>query len=252
MDYKALPLLIALPECGSRWPDAFPAGRQAALQGWIKPADAALRQALALEHRTPHILAAEYLPFLLSLDVPPRQAVLSRTPDRQALYAGERRAGQACQAQLRAGYAAFHARAAEALGQGTIRACLDCRVLSQAEGGIPLAVGNQGDVTGAIRPGAGGLTCPADQARDLRDLLAARFSDLPGKIGLNQPPRKRTLAAQYRRARTLWLTLDLAPQLLLGKDGQASPPRVQRLQERLDAVLLLWCKLEGWIGGNAA
>lgn len=252
MEFKALPLLIALPECGNRWPDAFPAERKNPWQRWIRPADAALRHAFALEHRTPHIIGAAYLPFLLALDAPLRQAVLSRTPDRRPLYAGDRRAGQACQQQLRAGYESFHAQAAAALGRGKIRACLDCRVLAPAEDGILLSVGNQGDVTGAARPGAGGLTCPADLARDVRDLLAARFSDLPGKIALNQPFRERTLAAHYRRQPAPWLTLDLAPHLLLGNEGQVSQPRVQRLQERLDAVLLLWCKLEGWLGDGAA
>jgi hypothetical protein len=252
MKYQALPLFLALPESGSGWPEAFPAERQAALKHWLRPADAALARVFALEHRTPHILAGDLTPLLLTLDAPLRQALAVRDPERKPLYVFGYRARQACQRQLRQAYQSFHDRVAEILGLGKVRAALDCRVRPLPSLKLLLGVGNNGDVTGAARPGAGSLTCPADQARNLRDLLAARFSDLAGKVGLNLPDRGSAFGLRYRRFGVPWLTLDLAPQLLLGSDGQVSCQRVQRLQERLEAVLFLWCKLEGWIGESPA
>jgi hypothetical protein len=251
--FKALPLLLVLPESGSRWPDAFPAGRRAGLQPWLQPADPALAQALALDHRTPYVLTAEFIPLLLRLDAPLRQALPDRDPERQPLYAFGRPAGQACQRQLRQAYLSFHERVTKILGQSKVRAALVCRVRTTLPPlDLLLSVGNHGDLTGAASPDAGDLTCPAGLARDLRDVLAARFSDLPGKTGLNRSGRDSALGRQYRRFRTPWLTLDVAPQLLSGRDGEISRQRVRQLQERLEAGLVFWCKLEGWLGDGAA
>lgn len=251
MDQKPLPLLFVLPESGSRWPEEFPAERQAGLQRWLRPEAVALARVFALEHRTPHVLIPEPPPLLLDLDAPVRRAVRSRTPDRRPLYTFGFRSGRACRLQVQQAYRSFHGRVAAILAQGKVRAGLDCRMRPLAAD-LSLCVGNNGDVTGEPRPGGGSLTCPADLARDLRDMLAARFSDLPGKIGLNRSGRDSALGRQYRRFQTPWLTLDLAPQLLAGGEGKAGRERELRLQERLDAALLLWCKLEGWMGESAA
>ncbi|MEW6517029.1 MAG: hypothetical protein AB1439_09000 [candidate division FCPU426 bacterium] len=253
MELKSLPLLLVLPDGGTRWPEAFPEERQAALQPFLSRAGAALDRAAALDHRTPFIVRGAVVPLLLKLDAPPGQSLPGRGPDRLPLFAFERRAVQACRRELQQAYRSFHDQVGRSAASRKVRAVLEVRALPDPAAGLErrpvlVSVGNNGSPTGEARPGAGRLTGPVEQARNLRDLLAARFSDVAGRVGLNEPQTGAYLGTRHGRPGVPWLTLGLAPGLLLDAEGRISEAKVQNVQERLETAFLLWCKLESWIG----
>lgn len=166
-------------------------------------------------------------------------------------------------------YQAWHRRVSEALAAGRVKTVLDCFILPAAAGrpdrrglsngtsaGRPdrpdpnriiLTLGNQGDERGEALPHSGPTSCPAKWVRDLRDILVARFSDLPGRVGLNTPAPGGYLLRMHARQPVPWIRLGVAPELLNAPEGALRARQPERLRERVEAALVMFCKLQDWI-----
>jgi hypothetical protein len=132
-----------------------------------------------------------------------------------------------------------------------VRAAVVCRFFPAA---VPahrpgerllISVGNGGDVQG----GSAGrrLTCPAEWARDLRDLAAAAFADRPGRVALNARVPGASVRSGRVPAGVPWVSLAFRSDLVLSRPARTAAARRRDLQARLAAVLTLWCRIEGWV-----
>jgi hypothetical protein len=109
-----------------------------------------------------------------------------------------------------------------------------------------LAVYNHGDEYGEEH-GGGPVTCPADVARDLRDLAAARLADWPGSVALNRGLAGDAFIAGRRKADQLaWVHLEFSSHLWMKPDGRLLNKRVGEFAGRLESILTLWCRLQSW------
>ncbi len=152
-----------------------------------------------------------------------------------------------------AGEREFYAQVRACQDGGEVRAGVDCHLLPSGfrggpgnEAGVKLWLSNGGDVYGENRPGAEPATCPAETLRNLRDVAAARLADLPGDIGLNRPLKTGRLIRALARPGRPWLRVDL-PVRLLAPAGRLDGRRLRDLHARLETILVIWSRIEGWI-----
>jgi hypothetical protein len=110
-----------------------------------------------------------------------------------------------------------------------------------------LVLYNNGDEFGEEREGNGPVTCDPQSLRDLRDLAAAQLADWPGGVALNQGVNGGAFISARRGVdRFSWVHMEFSGRLWMKPDGTLFSKRVREFSVRLESILTLWCRLQGW------